>query len=82
VEGTAGKAGPSSDVFCEGLLTCIEVAPYKHGKPFSMDSRRLYCLKESRPADRVIWVKKILMPGRRRPAVHRELDQVLSSDEP
>ena len=38
--------------------SCIEVAPYKHGKLFSMDNRRLYCLKESFSAGRMIWVKK------------------------
>ena len=41
--------------------SCIEVAPYKHGKLFSMDNRRLYCLKESFSANRIIWVKLSMM---------------------
>ena len=37
--------------------SCIEVAPYKHGKLFSMDNRRLYCVKENFSAGKMIWVK-------------------------
>ena len=46
----AFKSSEDPDVTLNQTDSCIEVAPYKHGKLFSMDNRRLYCLKGSFPA--------------------------------
>ncbi len=54
----AFKRDGDPDISLSKTNAHVEVVPYKHKKLFSMDNRRLFCLKEVFGPEQKLWVKQ------------------------